>query len=228
MLFGRKKTGFMAAEEAVSEPVKETEPKQDLLAYMESLPEAEDNEFGDLPVPEEAAAEAAQLTEAQHLAAYIRLRTQGVELTTLSSLQAEVERFGELKAEWEHDETCQEIVSVEGKQDVYYFSTEFMSHNYAMITVLVMEKDIPRTIAQMVRFNCKTYPVPTPFGYFERTPYLYTKAQLERAVAMMENAEEYRDIQVLNNNMGDPFFYSTEHMSQKYARALANIDEYTD
>ena len=227
MLFGRKKPGFITEVEAVPEQAEGNAPKQDLLAYMESLPEAESDEFGEVPIPEETV-EAPEMTEAQHLAAYIRLRTQGIELTPLSSLLTEVERFRELEAEWEQDETCRDIVCVEGKQDVYYFSTEFMSQNYAMITVLVVEKDIPRTIAQMVRFNCKTYPVPTPFGYFERTPYLYTKAQLERAIAIIENRAEYQDIQILNNNMGDPFFYSTEHMSQKYARALANVDEYTD
>jgi len=45
---------------------------------------------------------------------------------------------------------------------------------------------------------------------------------------MIGNTEEYQDIQVLNNNIGEPFFYSTEHMSEKYARALAKVDEYTD
>lgn len=226
MLFGRKKPGFIVVEEVMTEG-QEEEPKQDLLAYMESLPEVEDSEFGEVKMPEEAVEEEV-LTEAQHLAAYIRLRTQGVHLTTLSSLLEEVENFRELEQEWENDETCQDIVSVEGKKDTYYFSTEFMSNNYAMITVLVEEKDIPRTIVRMVRFNCKTYPAPTPFNYFERTPYLYTNAQLERAAAMIGNTEEYQDIQVLNNNMGEPFFYSTEHMSEKYARALAKVDEYTD
>lgn len=217
MLFGRKKPGFIAAEEVMPE---------DLLTYMESLPEVEDSEFGGAKMPEEAVEEV--LTEAQHLAAYIRLRTQGVHLTTLSSLLEEVENFRELEQEWENDETCQDILAVEGQKDTYYFSTEFMSNNYAMITALVEEKDIPRTIARMVRFNCKTYPAPTPFGYFERTPYRYTKAQLDRAAAMIGNTEEYQDIQVLNNNMGEPFFYSTEHMSEKYARALVKVDEYTD
>ena len=227
MLFGRKKPGFIV-EEPVSDGQGEENAKEDLLAYMESLPEAETDEFEAVPVLPEEAEAAPPLSEAQDLAAYIRLRTQGIQLTTLSSLLAEVENFRELEAEWEGDETCRDIVFTKGNKDTYYYSTEFMSDNYAMITVLVEEKDIPHTIASMVRFNCKTYPVPTPFGYFERTPYLYTKAQLDRAIAMMEMTEEYQDIQTLNNNIGDPFFYSTEHMSGKYARALANIDEYTD
>lgn len=35
-------------------------------------------------------------------------------------------------------------------------------------------------------------------------------------------------LQRVGAGMGEPFFYSTEHMSEKYARALAKADEYTD
>lgn len=225
MLFGRKKPGFIVEEEV--KPEEQADDKKDLLGYLEELPEVEEDEFGDVEMQDEQVQEI-ELTKAQHLAEYIRLRTQGILLTSEASLRQEVEDFAKLKQEWETDETCQDIVFVKGNKDRYYYSTKYMSNNYAMIAALVEEKDLPKTIAAMVRFNCKTYPVPTPFSYFERSPYLASQAQIDRAIAMLESQEEFKDIQILTNNVGDKFFYSTDHMSFKYARALANVDEYID
>ena len=58
------------------------------------------------------------------------------------------------------------------KRQVYYYSNANMSDNYARIAMLVEEKNLPKTIAEMVRFSCKTYPSPTPLDYF--TPVSYT------------------------------------------------------
>lgn len=227
MLFGRKKPGFIEenAEDITQEQI--NGEKKDLFSHLESLPEVEDSEFGDLEIQEIPPAEV-ELTQAQKLAEYIRLRTQAIQLTSFSTLNAEVENFQELTEAWKDDESCQDIVFVKGNKDRYYYSTKFMSDNYAMIAALVEEKDLPKTIAAMVRFNCKTYPVPTPFSYFERSPYNATKSQLDRAVTALQSKEEDQDIQILINNVGDKFFFSTELMSLKYAKALADVDEYID
>ena len=68
------------------------------------------------------------------------------------------------------------------------------SPTYAMIAMLVYEKDIPYTIAHMVRFNCKTYPAPSPVEYFTRHPFSYTKPQLDHAIHMIQQKEAYKDI----------------------------------
>lgn len=225
MLFGRKKPGFIPEEELTEEP--EASGKPELLEYVQSLPEVEDTEFADEPMPPEDEADA-ELTEAMHAAEYIRLRTRGIELTPRSALLEEIECFQEIQKEWETEESCADIVFIRGNKDDYYYSSQFMSDNYAMISSLVLEKDLPRTIAVMVRFNCKTYPIPTPCNYFERSPYLYSEAQIARALDVIQSEKEYQDIQTLKNNMGDLFLYSTEHMSRRYAKALADVDEYTD
>lgn len=224
MLFGRKKPGFVE-EEAVD--TQEQPAQQDLLDFMESLPDADDSEFGDVEMSEEMN-EVPELTKAQHLAEYIRLRTKGIQLTSESQLNAEVEHFAQRRKEWELDESCQDIVYAKGNQDIYFYSKEHMSDNYAMIAALVEEKDLARTIAEMVRFNCRTYPVPTPYTYFERTPYSSSRAQIDRAAAVLESKEDCQDIKTITNNLGELFLFSTDHMSERYAKALANVDEYTD
>lgn len=231
MLFGRKKPGFFEEEPVEAAPARaedaETAGQQNLLEYMESLPEAEDDEFGDVKMPEIPVKEV-ELTEAQQLAEYIRLRTKGVQLTGSKRLLEEVDNFMELKKQWEDDEICQDIVFVKGAKDEYYYSNQYMSDNYAMIASLVEEKDLPRTIAKMVRFNCKTYPAPTPYSYFERSPYFASAAQIERARTVLGSSAETQDIKSLENNEGDKFFYSIRHMSARYAQALADVDIYTD
>ena len=39
------------------------------------------------------------------------------------------------------------------KRQVYYYSNANMSDNYARIAMLVEEKNLPKTIAEMVRFS---------------------------------------------------------------------------
>lgn len=232
MLFGRRKPGFVKeTAEELEKAEEKLEESKDLLSYLESLPEAEEDEFAGLEpeaeaVPEEH--EEQELTEAQKLAEYIRIRTHGTQLTAYQALAAEIENLDELLVELSQDETCADIVSVKGKKDRYYYSGSSMSDNYAMIASLVEEKNLTVTIAEMVRFNCKTYPAPTPFTYFERSPYAATKAQISRAIDVLGQQPENADIQVFTNNVGQKFFYSTELMSLKYAKALADVEEYTD
>ena len=121
--------------------------------------------------------------------------------------------------------SCQDIVSIQGQKDEYYYSNEVMANNYAMIAMLVEEKDLTRTIAHMVRFNCKTYPSPTPLYYFMRSPYKYTKAQLDHALDMIRRQPDTQDIKTVTAFNGILYMYSDQIMSQKYAQALANDGE---
>ena len=126
------------------------------------------------------------------------------------------------------DPSCSDIVSRQGEKDEYFYSHDSMSENYAMIAVLVDESNLPETIAQMVRFNCRTYPAPTPYTYFERKPYNYTLPQIERAVHLIEEREEYKGIHAFYNRERVPYLYSDREMSDRYIRALADPEEFTD
>lgn len=245
MLFGRKKPGFIQTEEirgaGEADVIKEgaisadgsisvegsegSEEKPELLAYLSSLPEAEDS-FAE--VAAEIPAEEPPKTEAQKFADYIRLRTRGSMVTAKKSLEADIPNLEELLKELKEDETCKDIETVEGKKDIYYYSKAHMSDNYAMIAALVEDKDLRMTIASMVRFNCKTYPAPTPLSYFERHPYYATMAQIQRAIDSMNGKQEFEDIQKLTNSRGVPYLYSEHHMKKRYAASLIEDGEYVD
>lgn len=235
MLFGRRKGDFISDKE-IEEYPKEinldklneeeniNEEKMDLLDYLDTLPD--DENLADIKVEEIIEEEIVPKTEWQLLAEFIRLRSGAANLTSKASLEKEDQDLEEILSSLAEDDTCADIKTIKGDKDIYYYSEEFMSDNYAMIELLVHEKDVAKTIAKMVRWNSKTYPCPTPIYYFNNSPYLLTDAQIERALSKVKNTEEYKDICELKTGNDVRYLYSTETMSEKYARALAEDVEF--
>lgn len=204
--------------------------KIDLFDYMDSLPEVEDpftpSEDPMIPDPEvEAEKEQQERKPAELLAQYIRHRSMAAQLTPKKPLAEEEPQLEEMLTEMRAMEACQDIVSVTGKKDEYFYSNEVMANNYAMIAMLVLEKDLATTVAHMVRFNCKTYPSPTPLYYFMRSPYNYTKPQLEQALRVIQSREDTQDIKTVESFNGVLYMYAEGIMSRKYAKALADDGE---
>lgn len=218
----RKAAGMQEAPKA-EPPMPEAEPdKPDLIDYLESLPEVE---VPYTPFEEDKEIDAPKRSAAEMLACEIRLCTRGEELVSLTQLRSACENADELLEEMKDLASCADISAIQGDKDVYYYCTTYMTDNYAKIAMLVLEKDWPRTIAEMVRFNCKTYPCSTPYEYFMRPPYLLTKPQLMRALDQVFRNEAYKDIVSVNASNGAPYLYSTEYFTERYGKALADLGE---
>jgi len=233
MLFGPRKSGF-AKEEVVTDLETEVrEPMPDKAPPPRIVGEAPAPEPPDLldllEIPEEdpgAPAPVEEKTRAQLLADFIRERSMGAQLTSKKLLAGEEENLEELLQAVKEDESCSDIVSVKGDKDEYFYSNRYMSDNFAMIAALVEEKNLPKTIAHMVRWNCKTYPTPTPLRYFMASPYYYTEPQINRALDIIKQSGEYRDIKEVITGNKMRYLYSTVYMSERYAKALAEQAEY--
>lgn len=232
-----EKVGMAAAANAVIEGTAQAaaEPSKDapvdVFEYMDSLPDVADPfEPSEDPMIEDPTLgpDYTQLKEGEILANYIRERTQGVNLTPRKELEAEDPTISDAIEEMLSLESCQDIRIVKGQKDEYFYSFSYMAKNYAMIAMLVYEKDIPHTIAHMVRFNCKTYPAPSPVEYFTRHPFSYTKPQLDHAIRMIQQNEAYKDVKVLTTWNGRQYLYSEDVMTKKYAQVLADDAETTE
>ena len=237
-LFGRRKPGF--SKEVSMKPSEipgefsdaldpamrreEAEPAaagQDVFDYMQSLPDV--NDPFPPSAPEEEPQPEPEKTKAQLLAGFIRERSQSAMITPKQLIAQEEPEMDALLDEMAKDETCKDICSVQGQKDVYFYSDELMAHNYAKIAMLPLEKDDARTVAEMVRFNCKAFPTPTPVYYFARQPFFLPKEQMEAVIAQMQGDPAYQDIRVCTADVnGEKYLYSIDLMSEKYARALAN------
>lgn len=195
----------------------------DLFDYMDSLPEVKDPFPPSEPEPEPEPQPERKPGEV--LAEYIRQRSGAAHLTPRKALEAEEPQLEEMLEEMRSLESCADIKSVAGAKDEYFYSDEVMANNYAMIAMLVLEKNIARTVAHMVRFNCKTYPSPTPLYHFMRSPYNYTKPQLEQALRVLKADKDTQDIKTVVAFNDVLYMYSTDIMSERYAKALADGNE---
>lgn len=195
--------------------------KPDIFDYMQSLPDVEDpfkpsDPEPDLP-PEPVK------TKAQLLADFIRERSRSALITPKALIAKDEEDIETLLKDLAADEQCKDIRTVEGRKDIYFYSDEAMANNYAKISMLTLEKDDARTVAEMVRFNCKAFPTPTPVYYFARQPFYLNRETMKAIIAQMKTDPEYQDIRECEAAInGEPYLYSIDLMSERYAKALAN------
>ena len=193
--------------------------KPDLFDYLESLPDVEDPFEPSEPEEETAPEEPSDL---ELLARYIRGRSAAGALTAKKPLLEDNPELEEVLTQLaEDDEAYADIRVEEGKKDLYFYSTPTMAVNYAHMAMLAEEKDHCRTVADIVRFNCKV----TMAYFFMSAPYNMTKTQIDVTLDLMKRREEYADIQETTSFNGKRYLYTTNRLSAKYAKALADFAE---
>ena len=229
----QKETDALAAKQAEAQPaleaaetVQEEAAKPQLLDFLAGEPEAKNDPFADQPT--QTAPELPELTPAQELAGYIRSRSAAALVTPHALLVSEVENADELLAQMPQDPQCEDIVVRAGAKDTYYYSNANMSDNYAMIAQLIEDKDLCVMFAEMVRFNARVYPSATPLKYFQRSPYGLAPEEIEQTWKTMQGRPEFADIEELTNNQNERFLFSTQHLTRRYAKAISDVDEWTD
>ena len=227
-----RETAELAAKQAAeaapeaAEAAQTEAAKPELLDFLAGEPEAENDPFADQPT--KTAPELPQLTPAQELAGYIRSRSAAALLTPHALLLTEVENADELLAQMPADPQCEDITTRKGAKDTYYYSTANMSDNYAMIAQLIEDEDLCVMFAEMVRFNARIYPSATPLRYFRRSPYGLSPEAVEQTWKAMQGKPEFSDIEELTNNQNERFLFSTQYLTRRYAKAISDVDEWTD
>ena len=218
-----RETDALAAKQAGAQPAPaqtstpDDAEKPQLLDFLAAAPEAEGDPYADQPT-----------VTAQELAGYIRSRSAAALVTPHALLVSEVENADELLTQMPADPQCTDIVSRTGTKDTYYYSSANMSDNYAMIAQLIEDRDLCVMVAEMVRFNARVYPSATPLRYFRRSPYDLTQEAIEQTWQAMQGRPEYADIEELTNNQNERFLFSTKHLTRRYAKAISDVDEWTD
>ena len=151
-----------------------------------------------------------ELSPAEQLANVIRQASARSRLVTKTQITQEIEQGEILLTAMAMMNSCKDIRSTSGKAETYYYSSQVMTDNFAMIATLVAEEDNPATLAQMVRFHAEKYPAATPFTYFYEHPYSWTA---------------YDDIVEVQAYDGTPFLISTLYVSKAYGKALADFGQ---
>lgn len=110
-------------------------------------------------------------------------------------------------------EECSDIVVCQGERERYYYSTQGMSTNYANMCVLVMEKDVCKTIAYAVRFECETYPRPYKVAMLTQDPYRFSPEEIEAALVAIDSHPDYADIRRVASSNDVDYLFSERFMS---------------
>ena len=123
------------------------------------------------------------------------------------------------------DTLCQDAINaditrVQGAEDVYFYSTQTMTANYADMCVQVVENDICRAIAEAVRFDCRTYPRPYKVAMLTQPPYSFESQQISAALTAMETHPDYADIRTVESSNAEPYLFSERFMSYGKAYGL--------
>lgn len=194
-------------------------------------PEAEEPDAPDAPetetpeddVPAEKRAFWETASEAVHAQARQR------HYLTLTDLCAQTEKErDEARALMEEARTRPEYADVyvyEGAKDLYYYIYPELAHNYVRGVAMAQENDLPRIIAEVVRYESKTYPRATDIRTFTRFPYHYTVIQVRRMLERMARQSEYADLERYTSGQKNEYIFSTRHLSRRYATFLVEQSE---
>lgn len=116
---------------------------------------------------------------------------------------------------------CDDIRVIEGKGDVYLYSTRRMSDNYAHWAYLAAEGDDALTLVDNARQECRVYPRPLLARALTNPPYNFTLDHVYGVFRQVEESGDYPDIKQCSASNGDVYYYSTDYLSTAQAKALA-------
>lgn len=188
-----------------------------------SATDAPDGEAPEDDVPEEKRAFWEAACEA------VRDEAANRHYLTLTDLcaRAEMER-DEVRTLMEEARTRPEYADVyvyEGAKDLYYYIYPTLAHNYVRGIAMAQENDLPRIIAEVVRYESKIYPRATDITTFTRFPYHYTVIQVRRMLERMARQSEYADLERYTSGKKNEYIFSTRYLSRRYATFLVEQSE---
>ena len=168
------------------------------------------------------------------LASYLYDRTAGSKVTgrkallKLPSTSDDKELMAALLDEIGTEEASPALLKlsvVHGRKDKYYYDSTIMTRQYAELDSLLEDKDILVTIATVTRSDSHLYPRPTQFSKLRKTPFYFSEDEILGAAARMKDEADYTDIKVATASNGNSAFYSTKHLSDRYAQSLLELIE---
>jgi len=159
---------------------------------------------------------------------------RGGTLTAVESLfsadaENNEERINELRAaieEMSDDDRYQDInsIPVPAKGD-YYYSSKYITEQYARILARAEAKDPAAQIAATVREDSKLYPRPTSVAYLTDPVFGLDPAKLDVFIDELLAKPEYNDIKLVLASNGAGYLYSNLYISEALAKSDAEWNE---
>ncbi len=132
----------------------------------------------------------------------------------------EVEEVLPLIEELRKNEDFSDIIIKKGAENIYLFSENYITKNYAKMMILVEEKDLFKLIAETVRDESRIYPRPTSVRLFSRAPFHLLKDEFLQVLEQLKKKEEYSDIKESRASNKALYLYSDRYMKKTLADSL--------
>lgn len=117
------------------------------------------------------------------------------------------------------DDICY-LVEVVGKKDRYYYDNRVITTNYARMLVLMADEQHWQTLAEMTRFECKTYPRPYSVMLLQESPFNLSVPEVEIALKALSDQPQCEDIKQVCASNGALYLYSQTYMVEALAQSL--------
>ncbi len=102
----------------------------------------------------------------------------------------------------------------------YYYCSKYLTETYARILVDKGEDPLVM-IAEAVRENSRLYPRPIPISQFQGPPFDLTPEAAEEFLHLIENLDEFHDIDRTATSVGTIFLYSKKYLEPDHASMIA-------
>jgi len=118
-----------------------------------------------------------------------------------------------------------DLAKIEGKADLYRYSTLSMSESYARHLARIEDKDPLRLVAETVRDNSRIYPRPTKALSFSEPPFMLSPSDLAPILLRLGREEGTADILSCKTSNGILYLYSNTYLTDAHAQGLAEYFE---
>ncbi len=115
------------------------------------------------------------------------------------------------------------VISPDGA--AFYYSTSYITKEYAQILGRVESSDMGATIAMTVRDDSRIYPRLTKLGFFKVPPFNIPEEEIEPLARKTMSDDKYRDIKLITASTGQKYLYSDLYINDYYASTLAEWEE---
>ena len=140
--------------------------------------------------------------------------------------EEQIKELREALGEMMSDERYQDIESVVvAKKGDYYYSSRYITANYAEILARAEANDPLSQIAATVRNDSKLYPRPTAVLYLTDPAFGLDPKNLDIDIDELLSKPEYGDIKLVRASNGAGYLYSDLYISEALAQADAEWNE---
>ncbi len=139
---------------------------------------------------------------------------------TFEPISLPEEEIGDRMKILRESEEYQDIQFIEGTSEIYLYSKQYMTNNYAIILARIEEQDFLSLIAKMVRDDSRIYPRPTDVRLFSVSQFNFSDEEFKQFLEEIKKNEVFKDIQEVRASNEALYLYSDKYLVTDHAIAL--------